>query len=69
MFKKIENEENLLKDSYTGAVVETDINGALKYKELKESKRKLNNKIAMMENKIDNLEKMVAEILKLVSKE
>lgn len=68
MYRKVENEENLLKDARTSSVIETDLKSLDKYNKLKNAKRKLNNKIGELESRIDSMDEKLEKILHLLSR-
>jgi hypothetical protein len=69
MYKKVENAENLIKDDKLGAVIDIDIDASIKYKRLKQEKKKAANRINNIEARIDNIEIMLEKILSLITKD
>lgn len=67
-YLKVEEHENLVKDSYTGAVLNTDSDGLLKSRSqamrIYEEKRRIQN----LENRVEKQEQTLNEIKELLIK-
>lgn len=70
MLVKVQEKENLVKDTQNGGVINTDRAGYLKYKEQRrialnkrEKEKSLENKVEAIETDINNIKSMLTQIL------
>ena len=60
---KIENEQDLVKDRDTGAVLNTNLDSLSAYKAKRKKDLEMNNKIEKLESDIDDIKTMLKELI------
>ena len=62
-FVKIENEEDLVKDRETGAVINTNLDSLSAYKATRQKDLDMKNRVDKMENDIGDIKSMLKELI------
>jgi|TARA_B110000263_G_C15099819_1_gene414796 tetrahydromethanopterin S-methyltransferase subunit B len=60
---KIENEQDLVKDSDTGAILNTNLDSLSAYKAKRKKDAEMQNRVDKMENDIGDIKSMLKELL------
>jgi len=60
---KIENEQDLVKDSDTGAILNTNLDSLSAYKAKRKKDAEMQNRVNKMENDIGDIKSMLKELL------
>jgi tetrahydromethanopterin S-methyltransferase subunit B len=62
-YVKIENEQDLVKDSDTGAILNTNLDSLSAYKAKRKKDAEMQNRVDKMENDIGDIKSMLKELL------
>ena len=62
-YKQVEGQDNLFRDTETGAIVNTDRSGYLAYKNRKQQKLKEMGRIEKLQNEIDEIKSLLFKVI------
>ena len=62
-YKQVEGQDNLFRDTETGAIVNTDRSGYLAYKNRKQQKLKEMGRIDKLQNEIDEIKSLLYKVI------
>jgi tetrahydromethanopterin S-methyltransferase subunit B len=62
-YVKIENEQDLVKDSDTGAILNTNLDSLSAYKAKRKKDAEMQNRVDKMENDIGDIKSMLKELI------
>jgi len=62
-YKQVEGQDNLFRDTETGAIVNTDRSGYLAYKNRKQQKLKEMGRIDKLQNEIDEIKALLFKVI------
>ena len=62
-YKQVEGQDNLFRDTETGAIVNTDRSGYLAYKNRKQQKLKEMGRIEKLQNEIDEIKALLFKVI------
>ena len=62
-YKQVEGQDNLFRDTETGAIVNTDRSGYLAYKNRRQQKLKEMGRIEKLQNEIDEIKSLLYKVI------
>ena len=62
-YKQVEGENNLFRDTDTGAIINTDKSAYIAYKNKRQQKHKEMNRIEKLQNEIDEIKSLLYKVI------